>query len=46
MPRKKVLQFIHGFSMGGAETLVKEYLEKNSLKIKDIIDKDWKDILY
>ena len=25
---------------------VKEYLEKNSLKIKDIIDKDWKDILY
>ena len=24
---------------------VKEYLEKNNLKIKDIIDKDWKDIL-
>ena len=25
--------------------IVKEYLEKNNLKIKDIIDKDWKDIL-
>ena len=24
---------------------VKEYLEKNNLKIKDIIDKDWKDLL-
>ena len=24
---------------------VKEYLEKNNLKIKDIIDKDWKEIL-
>lgn len=28
MERKKVLQFIHGFSMGGAETLVKEYCLK------------------
>lgn len=26
--KKKVLQFIHGFSMGGAETLVKEYCLK------------------
>ena len=24
---------------------VKEYLEKNNLRVKDIIDKDWKDIL-
>ena len=24
---------------------VKEYLENNNLRIKDIIDKDWKDIL-
>ena len=24
---------------------VKEYLENNNLKLKDIIDKDWKDIL-
>ena len=26
--KKKVLQFIHGLSMGGAETLVKEYCLK------------------
>ena len=28
MKKTKVLQFIHGFSMGGAETLVKEYCLK------------------
>ena len=28
MKRKKVLQFIHGFSMGGAEKLVSEYCLK------------------
>ena len=24
--KKKIVQFIHGFNMGGAETLVKDYL--------------------
>ena len=26
--KKKVLQFIHGLTMGGAETLIKEYCLK------------------
>ena len=36
MPRKKVLQFIHGFSMGGAETLVKEYCLKLNKEKYDV----------
>lgn len=35
--KKKVIQFIHGMSMGGAETLVKEYCTKLDKKIFDII---------
>ena len=36
MQRKKVLQFIHGFSMGGAETLVKEYCLKLNKEKYDV----------
>ncbi len=36
MERKKVLQFIHGFSMGGAETLVKEYCLKLNKEKYDV----------
>ena len=36
MPRKKVLQFIHGFSMGGAEKLVSEYCLKLNKEKYDV----------
>ena len=36
MKRKKVLQFIHGFSMGGAEILVKEYCLKLNKEKYDV----------
>lgn len=36
MERKKVLQFIHGFSMGGAEKLVSEYCLKMNKEKYDV----------
>ena len=36
MQRKKVLQFIHGFSMGGAEKLVSEYCLKMNKEKYDV----------
>ena len=36
MKRKKVLQFIHGFSMGGAEKLVSEYCLKMNKEKYDV----------
>ena len=42
MERKKVLQFIHGFSMGGAEKLVSEYCLKLNKELEvDKIMNQW-----